>query len=109
MSCDVFYCVPCDISSQIPYPAKFWFSSYEPKCSQPVRLHHRILYNVTSQERSEGIDYLHADKHQRFLQVYTILFGGCGQAYSEGRQNNSFLILWQYFKKDLRDKSDFFA
>ena len=40
-----------DISPPIPYLAKFWFSSYGPKCSQPIKLQDSLKCNT--QERSE--------------------------------------------------------
>ena len=43
--------VVVDISPPIPYLAKFWFSSYGPKCCQPIKLQDSL--NVISQERSE--------------------------------------------------------
>ena len=43
--------VVVDISPPIPYLAEFWFSSYGPKCCQPIKLQDSL--NVISQERSE--------------------------------------------------------
>ena len=31
-------------------------------------------------EVRDEVDFLHADKHQRFLQIDTIILGVCGQA-----------------------------
>ena len=34
-------------------------------------------------EVSDEVDFLHAEKHESFLQVDTIIFDGDGQAYSK--------------------------
>ena len=36
-----------DISLPIPYLAKFWFPSYGPKCSQPIKFQDSIKYNIS--------------------------------------------------------------
>ena len=56
------------ISPQTPYLAKFWLSSYGPKCSYPIRLQDVLI--VISQERSEiKMIFFQVDKHESFLQV----------------------------------------
>ena len=37
-------------SPSIPYLAKFWVSSYEPKCCQPIKLHNSLKCNKLSRE-----------------------------------------------------------
>ena len=36
-----------DISPPIPYLAKFWFSSYGPKCCQPIKLQDSLKCNIS--------------------------------------------------------------
>ena len=36
-----------DTSPTIPYLAKFWVSSYEPKCCQPIKLHDYLKCNIS--------------------------------------------------------------
>ena len=36
-----------DISPPIPYLAKFWFSSYGPKCCQPIKLQGSLKCNIS--------------------------------------------------------------
>ena len=36
-----------DISPLIPYLAKFWVSSYGPKCCQPIKLHYSLTCNTS--------------------------------------------------------------
>ena len=50
-----------DIPPPMPYLEKFWFSSYGPKCCQPIRLQEKLM--------NDKVYFWHADKHQRFAQV----------------------------------------
>ena len=36
-----------DISLPIPYLAKFWYSSYGPKCHQPIELKDSLKRNIS--------------------------------------------------------------
>ena len=40
-----------DISPAIPYLAKFWFSSYGPKCCEPIKLQDSLKCNVSRKKR----------------------------------------------------------
>ena len=59
------------ISLQTFYLAELSFSSYRPKCSQPIRLQKR----EGKEEERALVEFLHVDKNQSFLQVDTIGFG----------------------------------
>ena len=50
------------ISLQTPCLARFWFSSYEPKCSQSIRLQDSSKFNISRKEKGIKI----ARKHQSF-------------------------------------------
>ena len=50
---------------------------------------------------SDKVDYLHADKHESFLQIDTIIFDGDGQAFPK------FPKSLQYLKKEVSDEVDF--
>ena len=39
-----------NISPPIPYLAKFWFSSYGPKCCQPIKLQDSLKCNISSKK-----------------------------------------------------------
>ena len=39
--------VVADISPPIPYLEKFWFSSYGPKCCQPIKLQDSLKCNIS--------------------------------------------------------------
>ena len=40
-----------DISPSIPYLAKFWFSSYEPKYCQPIKLQDSLKCNISRKKQ----------------------------------------------------------
>ena len=50
------------ISLQTPCLARCWFSSYEPKCSQSIRLQDSSKFNISRKEKGIKI----ARKHQSF-------------------------------------------
>ena len=53
----------------------------------------------------DEVDFLPADKHQRFLQIDTIILGVARHA--QITENNKFAILLQYLKKEVSDEVDF--
>ena len=53
------------------------------------------------------VDFLPADKHQRFLQIDTIVLGVCVARHAQFTLNNKFAISLQYFKKEVSCKVDF--
>ena len=55
---------------------------------------------------NDEVDFWHADKHQRFLQIDTTMLGVCGQA-SKYTQNNKCSVSLQYLKKEVNDEVDF--
>ena len=42
--------IAVDISQPVPYLAKFWFSRYEPKCYQPIKLRDSSKYNISKKK-----------------------------------------------------------
>ena len=52
------------------------------------------------------VDFLLADKHQRFLQIDTIILVGVAR-HTQITKNNKFAISLQYFKKDVSVEGDF--
>ena len=51
----------------------------------------QCLLQYLKKNMKDEVDFLPADKRQRFLQVDTIILGVCGQA-SQITQNNKFAI-----------------
>ena len=45
-----------------------------PKLSKVIILLLKLLLN-------DEVDFLHADKHESFLQIDTMIFDGCGQGF----------------------------
>ena len=51
---------------------------------------------------SDGVDFLHADKHERLLQIDSITLMQMVK-YSQSSQNSMFAVSLQYLKKEVRD------
>ena len=49
------------------------------------------------------VDFLPADKRQRFSQINTITLGVFVARHNQSTQNNKFGISWQYLKKEVSD------
>ena len=47
---------------------------------------------------SNKVDFLHADKHESFLQIQTMIFMGMAK-HSQNSQNSKFAMLLQYLRK----------
>ena len=60
-----------------------------------------ISLQYLKKEVTDKVYFLHADKHERFLQIDTIIFDGGGS------RNSKFAMSLQYLKNKLRDKNDF--
>ena len=54
----------------------------------------------------DELDFFPTDKRQRFLQIFIIILGVCGQA-CPSYTKNKFAISLQYLKKELSDEVDF--
>ena len=48
---------------------------------------------------SDEVEFLHADKHESFLQIDTIIFDGMGK-HSRSSQNSEFACLYRISKTD---------
>ena len=57
-------------------------------------------------EVSDAVDFLHADKHESFLQIDTIILREMVK-YSPSSQNSKFPVSLQYLKKEVRDEVGF--
>ena len=55
---------------------------------------------------SDEVDFLHADKHESFLQIDTMILIGVVK-HSQSSQNCKFAMSLQYLKKEVRDEVDF--
>ena len=55
---------------------------------------------------SDGVDFLHADKHGSFLQIHTMIFDGMVK-HSQSYQNSKFTMTLQYLKVNGKNEVDF--
>ena len=55
---------------------------------------------------SDEVDFLHADKHESYLQIDTMIFGGDDQELPKF-QNSKFAMSLPYLKREVRDEVDF--
>ena len=58
-------------------------------------------------EVRDKADFVHADKHERFLQIDTMIFDGDDQAF-QSSQNSKFVMSLQILKKKLEVKLIFY-
>ena len=54
----------------------------------------------------EGKHFVHADKHESFLQIDTMILTGIAR-HSQSSQNRKFTMSLQYLKEEVRDEVDF--
>ena len=57
-------------------------------------------------EVSDEVDFLHADKHESFLQIHVMIFMGMVK-HSQSSHNSKFAMSFQYLKQEVRDEVAF--
>ena len=57
---------------------------------------------------SDELDFFHAEKHEGFLQINTIVLIGMVK-HSQSSLNSKFAMSLQYLKQEVRYEVDFFA
>ena len=57
---------------------------------------------------NDEVHFLHAGKHERFLQIGTMVLMGMVK-YFQSSQNSKLAMSLQYLKKEVRDETYFFA
>ena len=68
-----------------------------------------ISLQYIKENRKNEVDFLPTDKHQRFLQINTIILGVCCYAsHVQVTQNNNVSISLQYLKKEVSDEVNVF-
>ena len=65
-----------------------------------------IFLQYLQKEVNGEVDFLHADKHESFLQIDTMIFMGMVK-HSQSSQNSKFALSLQYLEKKVRDQVDF--
>ena len=76
--------------------------------------HNQITYNnkfaisleYLKKEVSDEVDFLHADKHERLLQIDIMILIGMVNHY-QSFQNSKFAMSFQYRRKEVRNEVDF--
>ena len=94
-----------DFSSQTPCLAKFFFWSYCPKFSWPIRLQDSSKCNIckkTWEIKLNQVDFLFAAIRVSYKIVLLVLISMVRHAQSI--QNNKYTISLEYFEKELKDK-----
>ena len=74
-----------DISSPIPNVAKFWFSRYDQNAVSQSNCRIFKMYYL-KEEVNDEVYFWYADKHRSLLQVDTIIFGVCNQAFPKNSE-----------------------
>ena len=65
-----------------------------------------ISLQYLKQEVRGEVDFVHAEKHEGFLQLNTMILIGMAK-HSQSSQNSKFAMSLQYLKKEVRDETDF--
>ena len=63
---------------------------------------------VSYKKMSDELDFFHAEKHEGFLQINTIVLIGMVK-HSQSSLNSKFAMSLQYLKQEVRYEVDFFA
>ena len=65
-----------------------------------------ISFQYHKKELSDEIDFLHADKHESWLQIDVMILIGMVK-HSQSFQNSEFAMSLQYLKKEVKDEVNF--
>ena len=87
-----------DISPPIPYLAKFWFSSYGPKCYQPIKLQNSLKCNISRKKWMVKFVF----GMQINIKVFNKLilsFWVCALRHAQSTQSKKFAYLCNIFRK----------
>ena len=87
-----------DISPPIPYPAKFWSSSYGPKCCQPTKLQDSLKCSIS---RKKGMTKCIFGMQINIEVIYKLilLFWACVTRHAQSTQNKEFAYLCNISRK----------
>ena len=65
-----------------------------------------VSLQYRKKEVSGEVDFLHAEKHETFLQIKTMIIIGIFK-HSQNFQNSTFVMYLQYFRKEFRSEVKF--
>ena len=77
-----------DISTPVPYLAKFWFSSYGPKCCQPIKLQDSIKCNTSRKKRMKFLFGMQINIEGFYKLILS--FWVCATRHAQSTQNKKF-------------------
>ena len=84
--------IVADILPPIPYLEKFWFSSYGPKCCQPIKLQDSLKCNISRKKwmmKSIFGLQINIDVFYKLM----LSFWVCATRHPQSTQNNKFVYL----------------
>ena len=81
-----------DISPPIPYLAKFWFSSYGPKCCQPIKLQDSLKCNISRKKWMMKFVFC-IQINIKVLYKLILSFWVCATRHVQSTQNKKFAYL----------------
>ena len=93
-----------DISPTIPYLAKFWISSYGPKCCQSIKLQDSLIGDISRKKCMMKLIFGLQINIKVFYKLI-VPFWMCGARYAQSTQN----IKFSYLQKNVGDKFDFWT
>ena len=89
-----------DISPPIPYLAKFWFSSYGPKCCQPIKLQDSLKCNISRKKWMMKFVFC-IQINIKVLYKLILSFWVCATRHVQSTQNKKFAYLCNISRKAL--------
>ena len=87
-----------DISPPIPYLAKFWFSSYGPKCCQPIKLQDSLKCNISRKKWMMKFVFC-IQINIKVLYKFMRSFWVCATRHAQSTQNKKFAYLCNISRK----------
>ena len=78
-----------DISPSIRYLAKFWFSSYGPKCCWPIELQDSLKCNISRKKWMMKF-ILGMQKNSKIFYKFRLSFWECAARHAQSTQNRKF-------------------
>ena len=95
--------IAIDISPPITYLAKFWFSSYEPKCCWPIELQDSLNCNISRKKWIMKFIFGMQRNSKTFYKL-VLSFWLCASRYAQSTQNRKFAYLFNISTKTRRMK-----
>ena len=89
-----------------PYLAKFWVSSYGPKCCQPIKLQDSLKCNLFKKKWTIKLIFCLQTIIKAFCKMILLLLVFAA-THAQSTKNNKFTISLKYFKKNVENEVDF--